>query len=165
MSTTIINASSSHYDFNAERKDKDTYTVDRRCSSISNESTNVEDGNCYVMSLRIIKWITAVILSTLVLFCVVASKICLLALGQHYKGIKGSGNDTTSTEHHNVPIETQKQALFFMLLLALMIPQAMSLLYASWTSLRRKSRPWPKRRGFVAVRIIALLNKKTILYS
>ncbi|XP_068739006.1 uncharacterized protein [Montipora capricornis] len=164
MSTTISNASSSHYDFNAEKKDKYTYTVDRKCSSISNESTNVEDGNCYVMSLRIIKWITAVIISTLVLFCVVASKICLLALGQHYKGIKGSGNDTTSTEHHNVPIETQKQALLFMLLLALMIPQAMSLFYASWTSLRRKSRPWPKRRGFVAILFGGFLETLSLCY-
>ena len=159
MSRKISDVSCSDYVFYSEKKDKRTYTVDRRDSSISHESTNVEDGNCYALFLCIVKWITAIILSTLVLFCIVGSKICLLALGQHFKSIKRSGNDTISLEDHNVPIETQKQALFLMLLLALMIPQAMSLLYASWTSLTRKSRPWPKKQGFIAVRIIAFLNK------
>ncbi|XP_068739017.1 uncharacterized protein [Montipora capricornis] len=164
MSRKISDVSCSDYVFYSEKKDKRTYTVDRNDSSISNESTNVEDGNCYALFLCIVKWITAVILSTLVLFCIVGSKICLLALGQHFKSIKRSGNDTISLEDHNVPIETQKQALFLMLLLALMIPQAMSFLYASWTSLTRKSRPWPKKQGFIAILFGGFLETFSLCY-
>ena len=138
-----------HIDKNSRR-----YTVQRTDSSISNLSSKAEDSNCYAVFLCIIKWLAAVCLCSVVLFCVVGSKINLLVLGQHFRNINRNGNSTTD----ELPAETSKQALFIMLLLSLMIPQALSLIYASWTSLRRKSRPWPTKKGFILVRLITLQN-------
>ena len=90
-----------------------------------------------------------------VLFCVVTSKICLLVLGQHFKSVNSTGNNDTD----KTAAKTSKQALFLMLLLVLTIPQVVSLIYASWTSLSRKSRPWPTKQGFLLVRDLRFLKQ------
>ena len=124
------------------------YTVQRTDSSISNLTSKAENSNCYAVFLCIAKWLVAVCLCSVVLFCVVGSKISLLVLGQHFRNNR-NGNSTTE----KLPAETSKEALFLILLFVQMIPQAVSLLYASWTSLRRKSRPWPTKKGFILVRV------------
>ena len=143
---------SSNYDnsLQIERNNR-RYTVQRTNSSISNLRSKAEDSNCHAVFLCIIKWLAAVCLCSVVLFCVVGSKVSLLILGQHLRNIKRNGNSTTD----ELPAKTSKQALFLMLLLVQMIPQAVSLIYASWTSLRRKSRPWPTKKGFILVRVSA----------
>ena len=125
------------------------YTVQRTNSSISNGTSKAENSRCYAVFRCIIKWLTAVFLCVVVSCCIVASKICWLVLGQHYRSINRTGSKTAETE-------TSKQALFMMLLLTLMVPHVVSFIYASWTSLRRKSRPWPTKLGLVLVSMIAL---------
>jgi len=104
--------------------------------------------NIATVFLCVVKWLAAVITFSLVLFCVVTSKICLLILGQQFR----SANQTVKNGTGKITAETCKQALFLMLLLALMIPQAASSIYASWTSLRRNSRPWATKQGILLVR-------------
>ena len=120
------------------------YTVERTESSVSNASSRLENGGqLFDVFLCVLKWLTAVLVFSVVVFCVVASKICLLVLGQQFKDF----NQTKTT----APKETSKQASILMLVLVLMIPQLVSLVYASWTNLRRKTRPWPTKQGFVLV--------------
>lgn len=126
------------------------FTVQRTDSSISNGITKAKNSHCYAVLLCVIKWVIAIFLCAVVLYCVVASKICLLVLGQHYRSVKRAGNSTAE----KIETQTSKQALFLMLLFTLMIPHVASFIYASWTSFRRKSRPWPTKKGFVVVRII-----------
>ena len=127
------------------------YTVERKESSLSIVS-NKDDENehFYNVFLCVCKWLAAIILFSVVLFCVVTSKICLLVLGQQFKSVSHTGNNDTD----KTAAETNKQALFLMLVLALTIPQVVSFIYASWTSLRRKSRPWPTKQGFLLVRAL-----------
>ena len=126
------------------------YTVQRTDWSISNLTNKAENSNCYAVFLCIVKWLAALCLCSVVLFCAVGSKISLLVLGQHFRSISNhNGNSTT----YKLPAETSKEALFLILLFVQMIPQAVSLIYASWTSLRRKSRPWPTKKGFILVRV------------
>jgi len=125
------------------------YTVQRTESTLSISSTDKDENeHCYNVFLCVVKWLAAVITFSVVLFCVVTSKICLLVLGQQFR----SANQTVKNGTGKITAETSKQALFLMLLLALMIPQAASFIYASWTSLRRKSRPWPTKQGILLVR-------------
>ena len=65
-------------------ENKKQLTVQRTDSSISNGSTQAENSHCYAVLLCVIKWFIAIFLWAVVLCCVVASKICLLVLGQHY---------------------------------------------------------------------------------
>ena len=123
------------------------YTVERTESSISNVSSKVENGQLFDTFFSILKWITAVFLSSVVVFCAAISKISLLVLGQQFKSL----NQTKTSVSKEVSAEASKQALILMLILILMIPQAVSFVYATWTSLRRKSRPWPTKQGLILV--------------
>ena len=139
------------------QKKQSSFTIERRESSLSVASSQVENGHYYLVFLLVVKWFAAVFLFLLMLCCVVASKICLLVLGQHFKNLnltERSSNDGTSTE-------IKKQALFLMLILALMIPEGVSFIYASWTSLRRGSRPWPTKKGFITVSLMTKSLAKT----
>ncbi|KAL9969292.1 hypothetical protein ACROYT_G021491 [Oculina patagonica] len=123
------------------------YTVERTESSISNVSSKIENGQFFDAFLSVLKWMTAVFLFAVVVFCTVTSKISLLVIGQQFK----SFNQTKTSVSKEVSAETSKQALILMLVLVLMIPQAVAFVYATWTSLRRKSRPWPTKQGFILV--------------
>ena len=123
------------------------YTVERSESSVSNVSSRIENGQFIDAFLSVLKWLTAVLVFSVVVFCVVTSKICLLVLGQQFQNF----NQTSRSAVKEVSAETSKQALILMLVLALMIPQVMSFVYATWTNLRRKSRPWPTKQGFILV--------------
>ena len=139
------------------QKKQSSFTIERRESSFSVASSQAENGHYYLVFLLVVKWFAAVLLFLLMLCCVVASKICLLVLGQHFKNLnltERSSNDGTSTE-------IKKQALFLMLILALMIPEGVSFIYASWTSLRRRSRPWPTKKGFITVSLVTKSLAKT----
>ena len=139
------------------QKKQSSFTIERRESSFSVASSQTENGHYYLVFLLVVKWFAAVFLLLLMLCCVVASKICLLVLGQHFKNLnltERSSNDGTSTE-------IKKKALFLMLILALMIPEGVSFIYASWTSLRRRSRPWPTKKGFITVSLVTKSLLKT----
>ena len=141
---------SNYDDFDQIDKNSRRYTVQRNDSSISSLTNKAENRNCYAVFLCIVKWLVAICLCSVVLFCVVGSKISLLVLGQHFRNINRNGNSTTD----KLSAETSKQALFIMLLLSLMIPQAASLIYATWKSLRRESQPWPTKKALIMVRVI-----------
>ena len=132
------------------------YTVERTESSISNVSSKIENGHFFDSFLSVLKWITAVFLFSIVLFCAVTSKISLLVLGQQFKTF----NQTKTSISNEVCAETSKQALILMLILILMTPQAVSFVYATWTSLRRKSHPWPAKQGFFLVSPISFSTGK-----
>ena len=124
------------------------YTVERTESSISNASSRLENGGQLTdVFFSVLKWLTAVLVFSVVVFCVVASKICLLVLGQQFKAF----NQTETSALGDASVETSKQASILMLVLVLMIPQLVSLVYATWTNLRRKTRPWPTKQGFILV--------------
>ena len=143
---------SNYNDFDQTDENSRRYTVQRNDSSILNVTSKAENSNCYAVFLCIVKWLVALCLCSVVLLCVVGSKISLLVLGQHFRNIYRNGNSTTDKP---LSAETNKQALFIMLLLSLMIPQAVSLIYAAWTSLRRESRPWPTKNALIMVRVIS----------
>lgn len=124
------------------------YTVERTESSVSHASSKIEHGGQFVeVFLSVLKWLTAALVLSVVVFCVAASKICLLVLGQQFKTF----NQTRTSVLKETSVETRKQASILMLVLALMIPQVATLVYATWTNLRRKSRPWPTKQGFILV--------------
>ena len=148
----------SHYDDCSTAslaENRKRYTVQRRDSSASNKSVKIENGQFINIFFCILKWLTAVFLFLAVLFCVVTSKICLLVLGGQLKKVEQSR--VNSSKEHSA--ETITIALVLMLLLALIIPQVMSLIYASWTSLRRKSRPWPTKKGFILVSSVKISSE------
>ena len=96
-----------------------------------------------------IKWLVAFMLYLSVLTCLVTSKICWLVLGKQLKGFNEStANSTLAVEYSS---EINKQALFFMLVLALMIPEAACFIHASLTSLGKKHQPWPSKRASMLV--------------
>ena len=123
------------------------YTEEKTESSVSNTSGRVENLQFIDAFLSVLKWLTAVLVFSVVVFCVVASTICLLVLGQQFKHF----NQTFTSSSREASVETSKQASILMLVLVLMIPQLVSLVYATWTNLRRKTRPWPTRQGFILV--------------
>ena len=123
------------------------YTVERTESSVSSASSKIEHGQFVDLFLSVLKWVTAGLLFSVVVFCVVASKICLLVLGQQFKSV----NQTKTSSLREASVKTSKQASILMLVLVVMIPQVASLVYATWTNLRRKSRPWPTKQGFLLV--------------
>ena len=123
------------------------YTVERPESSISNVSSRIEKGRFVDALLSVLKWLTAVLMFSVVVFCVVASKISLLVLGQQFKDF----NQTMNSAVREASSETSKEAFILMLVLVLMIPQVVSLVKATWTNLRRKSCPWPAKQGFILV--------------
>ena len=148
------------------QKNESEYTIDKPEPTLD-LSNKAEKGHCYSFLPWIVKWFVAVFLSLLMLCCVVASRICLLVLGHHFnelrvvadqQGIDENVNRTEKSGNENSSIETSKQALFLMLILALMIPEAVSLIYASWTSLRRKSHPWPSQKGFITVSLLVCVH-------
>ena len=158
------------------QKSESEFTIDKSEPTLD-LSNKAEKRHCYSFLPWIVKWFVAVFLSLLVLCCVVASRICLLVLGRNFKdldevgktGNNGTLNQTlNSSDGHfsptgksgneNSSTEAGKQALFLMLILALMIPEAVSLIYASWTSLRRKSHPWPSQKGFITVSLLVCIH-------
>lgn len=164
------------------QKSESEFTIDKSEPTLD-LSNKAEKRHCYSFLPWIVKWFVAVFLSLLVLCCVVASRICLLVLGKNFKdldevgktGNNGTLNQTlNSSDGHfsptgksgneNSSTEAGKQALFLMLILALMIPEAVSLIYASWTSLRRKSHPWPSQKGFISIFIGGFLETVSLSY-
>ena len=140
----------SNYENFAELSDdhnQKRYTVERTESSVSNVNGRIENGQFIDALLSVLKWLTAVLVFSVVVFCVVASKISLLVLGQQFKDF----NQTATSAVREASVETSKEASISMLVLVLMIPQLVSLVYATWTNLRRKTRPWPTKQGFILV--------------
>lgn len=113
--------------------------------------------------IRVAKWVTAFIIYGAVLSCVVTSKICLLVLGQQFKSI----DETTTNSTTKYSSETNKQALFLMLVLVLMIPEAVCFIITCWTSLLEKDRPWPSKQAsiFVSIRSSYLVIAKMNLFN
>ena len=60
--------------------DQKRYTVERPESSVSNVSGRVQNGQFIDAVLSVLKWLTTALVFSVVVFCVVASKICLLVL-------------------------------------------------------------------------------------
>jgi len=137
------------------------YTLERTESSVSNASSRLENGGQLIdVFFTVLKWLTAVLVFSVVVFCVVASKICLLVLGQQFKAL----NQTKTSALGDASVETSKQASILMLVLVLMIPQLVSLVSATWTNLRKKTRPWPTKQGFILILIGGFLETLSLCY-
>lgn len=136
------------------------------------EERRPDDDPCENFWLCVAKWIAALVLSVAVLFCVAGSKVFLFVLGQHYRdlerevtrdvGREVSRNATNSTRNYTRALNTNpatnrettnRESIFIMLVLVLMIPQMASLLFALWKSVRAYSHPWPSSRAVLLVSV------------
>ena len=146
MFKTIDSGNMSSKTPDEKKEEKFKFTAKKRPRrSVSKKSSESK----YGVFRCTIKWLVAVIVFSAVLACLVTSKICLLVLGQHLKrSSESTANSTLAVEYSS---EINKQALFLMLVLALMIPEAACLIHASWTSLGKKHRPWPSKKASILV--------------
>ena len=87
----------------------------------------------------VVKWTFGVFLFISVLTCLVASKISLLCIANVYKNSE-NGND-----------HTNRETVFIMVVLTLMLPEAVSFFKACWISLFRKSHRWPRAKAIIVV--------------
>jgi len=88
--------------------------------------------------LSVVKWLVGIFLFVSVLTCLVASKISLLSVA-YYRG---------STDEN---CKSNRETIFIMIVLALMIPEAVSFLRACWSSLLRKNHKWPRGKAVLVV--------------
>ena len=96
--------------------------------------------------LSVVKWVFGIFLFVCVLTCLVASKISLLSIAS-FRDEKSKANQET---------------IFIMIILALMIPEAVSFGKACWTSLFRKKHKWPRGRAILVVSICTLYFCRTL---
>lgn len=89
--------------------------------------------------LSVVKWVVGIFLFVSVLTCLVASKISLLSIAFYHKDL----SENTSKKN--------RETIFIMIVLALMIPEAVMFLKACWTSLFRKSHKWPRAKAVLVV--------------
>ena len=123
------------------------------------ESKKSSESKCGAFRCAV-KWIVAVIVFSVVLTCLVTSKICFLVLGQQLKSFNEStANSSLAVENSS---EINKQAVFLMFVLALMIPEAACLIHAIWTCLWKKHRPWPSKRASMLVSFYFFSNRYEI---
>ena len=87
----------------------------------------------------VVKWIFGVFLFISVLTCLVASKISLLCIAHVHN------KSQNATDHCN------RETIFIMVVLTLMLPEAVSFLKACWISLFRKSHKWPRAKAIIVV--------------
>ena len=86
--------------------------------------------------LSVVKWVFGIFLFVCVLTCLVASKMSLLSMASFFRP--------------DIP-EANRVAIFIMIVLTLMIPEAVSFGKACWTSLFRKNHKWPRGRAILVV--------------
>ena len=82
--------------------------------------------------LSVAKWLVAIFLFLVVLFCVTASKISLLSVASPFKG-------------------ENKETVFIMMVVILMVPQFFSFIRSTWGSLFRSSHLWPSNKALIWV--------------
>lgn len=90
--------------------------------------------------LSVAKCIVGFFLFASVLTCLVASKVSLLSMASIRRADKDAKNN--------------RETLFIMVVLALMIPESFSFLKACWTSLLRKNHRWPCKKAIFVVRFL-----------
>lgn len=117
---------------NAEPSEKIEYTVNQT-AKVHRES--VEDRRPSIW-YSVVKWIVGIFLLISVLTCLVASKISLLSIACFHDP-SGARSDTN------------RETIFIMVVLTLMLPEAVSFLKACWISLFRKNHKWPSAKAIL----------------
>lgn len=97
--------------------------------------------------LSIVKCLFGAFLFVSVLICLVASKLSLLSIA-HYHGNASSG--------------IERETLFIMIVVLLIIPEAYTLLKASWISLFSKTHKWPCRKAIFMVSSLRKFQKLNV---
>ena len=120
---------------NAESSQDIEYTV-KQTAKVDREK--LEDPRPSVW-LSVVKWVVGIFLFVSVLTCLVASKISLLSIAYYHK----DSSDNSSRKN--------RETIFIMVVVALMIPEAVTFLKACWTSLFRKSHKWPRTKAVLVV--------------
>ncbi|KAK2565226.1 hypothetical protein P5673_011169 [Acropora cervicornis] len=100
----------------------------------------------------VVKWTFGVFLFISVLTCLVASKISLLCIANVYKNSE-NGND-----------HTNRETVFIMVVLTLMLPEAVSFFKACWISLFRKSHRWPRAKAIIVGLVAGVLEVSGLCY-
>lgn len=124
---------------NAEPSEKIKYTVNQT-AKVHRES--VEDRRPSVW-YSVVKWIVGIFLLISVLTCLVASKSSLLSIAYYH--------DPSGAKQSN---DTNRETIFIMVVLTLMLPEAVSFLKACWTSLFRKNHKWPSTKATLIVSLL-----------
>ena len=119
---------------NAQSSQEIEYTV-KQTAKVHREK--LEDPRPSIW-LSVVKWVVGIFLFVSVLTCLVASKISLLSIAYYHKDSIGDRRENRET-------------IFIMIVLALMIPEAVSFLKACWTSLFRTSHKWPRTKAVLVV--------------
>ena len=122
---------------NAEPSEKIEYTVNQT-AKVHRES--VEDRRPSIW-YSVVKWIVGIFLLISVLTCLVASKISLLSIACFHDP-SGARSDTN------------RETIFIMVVLTLMLPEAVSFLKACWISLFRKNHKWPSAKAILVVSLL-----------
>lgn len=117
------------------------YTV-RQTAKIHREKE--EDSRSSVW-LSVAKCIVGILLFASVLTCLVASKISLLSMASFH------WNSANATDIQKKDPKQNRETLFIMTVLVLMIPEGFSFLRACWTSLFSKNRKWPCKKAIIVV--------------
>lgn len=130
--------SSSQRSQSSDPRDRMKYTVNE-IAKVHREK--IEDPRPSVW-YSVVKWIFGVFLLIAVLTCLVASKISLLCIAHvHVK----KSQDCKDGRNCN------RETIFIMVVLTLMLPEAVSFLKACWISLFRKSHKWPRVKAILVV--------------
>ena len=128
--------SSSQQSQNAEPSKNIKYTVNQT-AKVHRDS--VEDRRPSIW-YSVVKWIVGIFLLISVLSCLVASKISLLSIAYYH--------ESSGAKQSN---DTNRETIFIMVVLTLMLPEAVSFLKACWTSLFRKNHKWPSSKAILLV--------------
>ena len=121
----------------AETSQKIEYTV-KQTAKVHREK--LEDPRPSIW-LSVVKWLVGIFLFVSVLTCLVASKISLLSIAYYYD----------QTEKDDKDCNSNRETIFIMIVLALMIPEAVSFLKACWSSLLLKNHKWPRGKAVLVV--------------
>ena len=124
---------------NAEQSDDIEYTVNQT-AKVHRDS--VEDRRPSIW-YSVVKWIVGIFLPISVLTCLVASKMSLLSIACYHDP---SGAKQSS--------DTNRETIFIMVVLTLMLPEAVSFLKACRTSLFRKNHRWPSAKAILVVSLL-----------
>ena len=98
-------------------------------------------------SLRILVWIVKLVMLTAVLVCLVLSKLTMVEMTGVLYGLQ-SDNTTNANS-----AARQSQPYYWMLLLAVMIPDVFTWIYtlSAGVLMNRTTQPWPSARSLILV--------------
>ncbi|XP_032230762.2 uncharacterized protein LOC5506512 [Nematostella vectensis] len=107
-----------------------------------------------------VKWVFAFFLSMSLLICIVSSKISLLSIAMYFNATRLP----TGVTHPEYGEQSQPETVFVMLILALMIPFALTFLRSCWVSLFRSSHLWPSNSALFWCVVSSVIEVAALCY-